>query len=131
MQHGGENRTLYRNCELTSPQQLAYELTASCLLPQPAKNQWPTDALARHALERPLPQSGDQHCSLAQTRSRTQQHIEFAAGLKFVHAAQRAQNTLLCFAAITRVLDDLQIPTLTGWFNAEEHGGAPWRDTAH
>jgi hypothetical protein len=87
------------------------------------------DAAGRRFLNAARAQGRQHHGTLAQPRARTQQRVELARGFELLDPAEGGERALAGFAALTAVLDDLQVSAIAGGLDAEEHA-ALHRDTA-
>src|SRR5271165_1760212 len=129
MQYAGKHRALERKAEATPFGELLDHLAAAGLLPQTTEDHRRPDAPRRTALQRSCLQAGDQQGGLGEPGTRAQQRVQSTVGLQLLDTSQRGEHALDGARAIARVLDDLQVATLTGGLDAKEHA-APNRSTA-
>jgi len=121
VQHCQENSPFHIELVLASFERRPKYLPDAALLPEPPKDQFGADLAQSYRLGLTRSVSVNDSDLLAVTQPRSHKPIKLAAGLKNIQSSERGNDLLAHLAINAHTAGNLQVPILTGWFDAEKH----------
>jgi hypothetical protein len=129
VEHGKEDGAFDVEAEAAMAEQIMDDVLAAGLLPEALEDQRRTDAGGGDGGELSAGVGGKQEGVLGEASAGGEEGIELSGLLEEVESSEGGEDALFGGSGVPEVLDELEITSWSGGFDAEEHGSLVKRDT--